>query len=561
MSSRRWVALLLALIAAWWTPGCGDDGPGPDGSDAGVDAGADATADATPDAGPQGLDLDLGELVRVEPDESGVAAVTLLTESGDEEFLIMVQSRTDEQLAERPFTVSSAQARARRSLAATAPQRRAAWGCFSAGGQVSMDRVLEGLHGLPPPRGQLPWPGPQPVPPPDVGDMVDFEIGTDGGVVTVACEVLLVSSSLVVVLDRDTDPTLQIDATMLGDIAQGFADVVLPRERIFFGEESDVNADGHVTVLFSPLVYETGATAYVNPYDLVTDPAARPPGVAANDQELLYVTPPQLLPPHMGTVRGILETLAHEFQHAIYFYRKYQLNDMVDQPESAYITEGLSALAQDLTGYQAGNFFVSMAGLDSMDDISINDLVASVGWYIQDRDGPLRGGAYNLLRYLYDQAGGDTLLPDGSVDMASSPGVAWLRALVDSPLLGVASIEAAAGQDLVDVATDWFTAQMVDDRTDGEGQPLNTDPRYNYLPTATDPITGRTRGTSMFESFGGMVDKTGPVVRELAAADGGIRPGGAEYLHLAATASPTTSFTIAADPEYVDPLLVIFRIR
>ena len=552
-------ALAAAALLGLGVGGCSDDdGPGNNNNVA-----PDAAMDAEVDAGPQGLALDLGELATVEPDALGIAQVTLLSEGGDEEFLILVQSRAPAQNIVRAFTGGLPQAKSRRSF--TADQRRQQWGCLSAGGHVDLAEVVAGLAGLPTPRGHLDRPTPQPLPPPNVGEMVDFEINANAGLLTISAEILLVSNSLVIALDRDTDPTLELDATKLAEIAVGFEDIVLPRERIFFGQESDVNDDGHVTVLFSPLVYET-ATAYVNPYDLITDPAARPVGVAANDQELIYVTPPQMLdPPSRGTARAIVETLAHEFQHAIYFYRKYQLNDIVGDPESAYITEGLSALAQDLTGYQAGNFFVSLAGLNEIDDVSINDLAASAGFYFpQPRDGSLRGGAYNMVRYLYDQAGGDVVLPNGDIDVANSPGIAWLRALVDSPALGVQNIETAAGQSLVDVATDWYTAQMVDDRTDALDQPLNTDPRYNYLPTVPDPLTGRTRGTSMFETFPGPPgppSKTGPLIRDFLEADGVIRPGGAEYLRLTATSGPTTSFTLAADPDEVDLLLVIFRTR
>ena len=548
-------AITTALVGLFVAACTDDDQPGLNNNT------TDAAVDAEVDAGPQGLALDLGELATVESDATGIAAVTLITESGDEEFLIMVQSRTEQLNFERQFAAGIPQQKSGRTSTTREQQRR--WGCLSAGGSVDLAEVVAGLEGLPVPRGQLPRPAPRPLPPPNVGEMVDFEINATSGLVTISAEVLLVSASLVIALDRDTDPTLELDATKLAGIAAGFEDIVLPRERLFFGQESDVNDDQHVTVLFSPLVADV-ATAYVNPYDLVTDPAARPLGVAANDQELLYVTPPQMLPPSRGTINGIVETLAHEFQHAIYFYRKYQLNDIVGDPESAYVTEGLSALAQDLTGYQAGNFFVSMAGLNEIDDVSINDLVASAGSYYQDRDGSLRGGAYNLIRYLYDQAGGDAILPNGDIDLPNSPGVAWLRALVDSPDLGVANIETGAGQPLVDVATDWYTAQMVDDRNDALDQPLNTDPRYNYLPTVPDPLTGRTRGTSMFETFPGPPGpppKTGPLIREFADADGLIRPGGVEYLHLAATGSPTTSFTVAANPVSVDLLLVIFRTR
>lgn len=386
-----------------------------------------------------------------------------------------------------------------------------------------------------------------------------FEISAPSGVVTIDASVLLVSNALVIALDQTTDPSLTLDASTLEEIATGFEQVALPRLRVFFGPESDVNADGRVTVLFSPLVADTG-TAYVNPYDLVTDPALQPAGVATNDQELLYVTPPQMLSPQTGTPRAIVETLAHEFQHAIYFYRKYQLNDQIDGQESVYITEGLSGLAQDLSGYQAGIFFRNKSALDQWDLMSVNDLVLSGGWYYMDRP-ELYGGAYLLVRYLYDQAGGDTLRPDGSVDLASSPGVPWLRALVDSPLLGEASVEDAAGADVVSLSTALHTALMVDDRTGAQNQPLNTDPRYNFLPTTVDPLTGRQRGTSMIESFMTMVHKSGPVVRDLADVNEAIRPGGAEYVRVQADGPGTLRLRIAADPVEVDPFVRVFRIE
>jgi hypothetical protein len=315
-------------------------------------------------------------------------------------------------------------------------------------------------------------------------------------------------------------------------------------------------------VLFSPLVAELQATAYVNPYDLITDPLARPQGVAANDQELIYVSPPQLLEPYMATPNAIIETLAHEFQHAIYFYRKYLLNDLpLSAAESAYVTEGLSALAQDLTGYQAGNFFVAKAGLDGIAQVSANDLVLSSGSYYMDRDGELRGAAYLLLRYLYDQAGGDTVQPDGSFQAATSPGIAWLRAFMDSPLLGGENVEAATGRPLAETIADWYTAMMVDDRLDASDAPLNADPRWNYLPTQVDPLTDRVRGTTMFEDFRGMVQKTGPLIVDLAAADGIIRAGGVEYLSLTATGPGSVTVTFVGDPANVALFVRVFRLQ
>lgn len=567
------VALVGLLAAGPGAAGGGDDAAG--APDAAVDA---QMVDAAPDADPAPLSMELGSLHDVEADASGVAEVTLATPGGDEAFLVMVQSRARALQRQREWSIhvteAANQRRRRGQLAGGAALAPAASSGVApsatpppaVGPAVvtcgldydALAELRQRLAGQPVPRGQLPVP-PLPPPPPAAGDTLPFEIGTPTGIQTVDASVLLVSDALVICLDRTTDPSLTLDGSDLEEIALGFEQVVLPRLRQFFGQESDVNADGRVTVLFSPLVAETG-TAFVNPYDLVTDPALRPSGVAANDQELLYVTPPQLLNPHTGTPRAILETLAHEFQHAIYFYRKYLLNEQLAGTESVYVTEGLSGLAQDLSGYHAGIFFINMSALNVWDHMSINDLVLSPGGYYSNRP-ELYGGAYLLLRYLYDQAGGDALLPDGTVDLAASPGVPWLRALVDSALLGEASVEQASGMDVVSLATRWYTALMVDDRVDAQDEPLNTDPRYNFLPTTIDPITGRQRGTSMFERFGGMVEKTGPVVREVAAVNEAIRVGGAEYVRVQATAPGTLTLQVEAHPEEVDLFLRLFRIR
>jgi hypothetical protein len=561
----------VLLVSCWHLPACGDD------DQPGFDSGPDSqTTDAGADAGESPLSMALGELHDVEPDASGLAQVTLATPSGDEEFLLMLQSRATALRRLEAFTIGVTpsslpqlglappprlpQARflSRQELEMAEPPA----GSLGAPVRCGFDHqaladLRERLAGHPAPRGMAP--PPPPAPPPDPGDTVQFQIDATSGLVTIDASVLHVSSSLVVCLDKTTDPSLELEPTLLQEISDGFEDIALPRLRDFFGQESDVNSDGHVTLLFSPLVADL-ATAYVNPYDLVTDPELRPAGVAANDQELIYITPPQLLDPHMATARAILETVSHEFQHAIYFYRKYLLNDQLGGIESIYVTEGLSGLAQDLSGYHAGIFFINKSALDSWDLMSVNDLVRSGGAYFSDRP-ELYGGAYLLMRYLFDQAGGETLLQDGMVDLSGSPGASWLRSLVDSPLLGEASIEAASGQAVSSVATDWFTALMVDDRLDADSVPLNTDPRYNFLPPTVDPLTGRQRGTTMFESFMGMVTKTGPIVREAISADGVIRAGGAEYLRFAASSPGTITLQVQADPERVDPLLRIFRLR
>ncbi|MBW2456943.1 MAG: hypothetical protein JRI68_20685 [Deltaproteobacteria bacterium] len=391
-----------------------------------------------------------------------------------------------------------------------------------------------------------PWEngGPPPDPPPNEGETRQFEIRDGNNVIqTIDAEAIKVTAELVIYMDRTTPGAGDIGQTDLDDIAARFGDVVLPRERIFFGQESDVNDDGHVSVLFSPLTYEH-AVAYVSPWDLITDPNEQPPGVVTNNQELLYLTPPDVIPAPYNTPRAIVETMAHEFQHAIYFYRKYMLNDQFGEDENAYVTEGLSALAQDLTGYAAGNLYVTKHGLDSINDFSAARAIGGGLGYHDDLDGALRGGAYLFMRYLYDQAGGDTL--DGSGEVTDTDhGAAWLRGFVDSVELGWENVEASTGRETRDVLADWYAAMMIDDRGP-DGADLSTDPVYNYLPVAECPITNAPRGMSMFLPFHGQ-GMEGPPIQVLTEADGSLTAGGADYLSFGAAEAGQTTLTVTSE--------------
>jgi hypothetical protein len=284
-------------------------------------------------------------------------------------------------------------------------------------------------------------------------------------------------------------------------------------------------------MLFSPLTFQGsgGATAYVFPCDLLEPGAAGCP--YSNEQELIYMSPPDLLNPYMGTATAITETVAHEFQHAIYFWRKYVLNDEVGADESLYVTEGMSAMAQDVSGFQAGNLYVAAAAIEGVDDVSLAGVLAWPLGYNEQLDGVWRGAAYLFVRFAFEQAGGEAMDEDGNIEDLG--GIAFLNDMTDLALFGYDGVEAAAGVPAEELIAGLFTAMLLDDREAG-GASLCGEPPLCFADPWTDPITGRQHGITMSYDLAGGSWLVRGVPLQQGGADGSIRAGGAEYVLITA---------------------------
>jgi hypothetical protein len=255
---------------------------------------------------------------------------------------------------------------------------------------------------------------------------------------------------------------------------------------------------------------------------------------------------------------AMAETMAHETAHMIYFHRKFLLNDQPSGAENIYLNEGLAALAQDLTGMTGGNFFVMKEGLDSVEDFAGVDIMSDFGGYELARDGVLRGGAYLFLRYLYDQAGGDRA--DGGNAFTDRGGIAWLHGYVDSRDKGVVNVQGRMEGKLInDILFDYYTALILSNRGE-DSAPISDDPRFNFLPTQTDPVTDRTRGADMFGSFREMMTATGPEWAYVDNSDGAILSTGVQYLVIDAAAAGDIVVTLQVDPR-AEPLLRVARLK
>ena len=544
------ISLLALLLSVSLSFGCDDNPSDGDGdadadSDGDGDGDADSDADSDADADDELEALEIGEVVDL-PAVAGEDAFELAfaTPEGTERYLAIISSDAWERRGPVSYSIElmNSESLVREPLEAAPEDTEFHSPRVERPSPAHLSNLAQILSGLRDGSARRVLRAPDP--PPTEGEVRTFSVLGDGRVAEIEAEAVFVSPSVAFWLDISSDPPAEISTEDLEEIATQYDEIILPREHIFFGEESDINDDGNIFVVMSEVVHENdGPVAFFYGCDLL-EPGA--PGCRySNEAEVLYLTPPNAIEPPYNTPRAILETMAHETNHMIFMNTKYMNHDSVGDVENMYILEGLAALAQDLSGYQAGNLYVSWFGLQDILDFSAADVLEDDGVYLPSRDGGLRGGAYLLMRYLYDQAGGDEALGDGTFDDLG--GIEFIYGLHNSPTPGLAGIEEALSLSLSEVVTDFYTTLAVTNRGEDHG-PICGEARFNYLPTMEDPITGRQRGFDAYAPLhGGAMN--GPASVRLFAADGEMRPTGVEYVEVEASDTESLTLRVAGPAE------------
>lgn len=462
------------------------------------------------------LALQPGELAEFRVDASGRTRVRLATPTGAERFLMILGS-TRLQRGEQTYGYRLA----RRELSAASPSELVR-GC-SLSSEGWKDAVLPTE---PPPAG----------PAPAQGAARQLQVVTPGGVSSISARAVSIGEHATIWADT-THPT-SLDAAFTAKFLEDFERVILPRARQIFGTEPDLDRDGRIQLVFSSLTRERGV-AFFTGCDLAKLEGCE----ASNGGEYLYLTPPDAIDPPYNTPNAIKEILTHELGHLLHFNRKVLRNGLTSWHDGVFLAEGIGALAQDVTGYQAGNLYVTQAGLQGIDTFSLGAVFDAR--HPEDRvDGVLRGGAYLFVRYLYDRAGGDAVT---GLDIQNRGGPAFWRALLEArEPVGRALFQLTRAQP-DDLAMDFFSALALSGREQAGGAAPGN-PCFAFLPTVVDPVTGKQRGMNTFASFHGS-RMTGPALGDAAAPDGKLRAGGIEYLTLGASSGASeVAFELEVDP-------------
>lgn len=375
-------------------------------------------------------------------------------------------------------------------------------------------------------------------------------MSTKSGVEEIEVEAVAIGKGAVVWKDVTALHPATLEDDFVTQFLTDFDELILPRERAIFGVESDIDGDGHIALVFSPLTHDS-AVAFFSGCDLKNVFGC----ASSNAGEYLYLTPPNAIDPPYNTPNAIKEILAHELAHLVHFNRKVLRNGSTGSSDSGYMHEGMGAFAQDAIGPQSGNLYVTKAGLDKIAELSLGDIVVDDTPYDKSRDGAMRGGAYLFVRWLYDRAGGDIAKPDGTIEGKGGP--AFLRAVLEAPESVAGALPGKTGSTMADIGVDFYTALAMSNR-DATGGAAPTNPCFSYLPVANDPVTGKPRGTSVFASFHGS-KMTGPA--STTKTSGKVLTGGVAYVNLPAPAGQTElDIAVTIDPALV-PRVRIGRVH
>lgn len=295
---------------------------------------------------------------------------------------------------------------------------------------------------------------------PAVGSMRTFRVladSTGSKFTTVQARVAYAGSDVLIYIDT-LAPAAGFTNTQLQAFGQLFDQTLYPIDTTAFGPPTDVDGNGHVIMLMTPVVNALSPASTCQTQGFVAgffdeDDLGAPGDPNSNNGEIFY----SIVPDPNGTVScahnaddvgfDVPATFMHELQHLISFSQHVVVHN--GQPEYGWLDEGLSIVAEELGSlYYENKFppptgrtnssqifpdssqgFVSSFLYDSYQYALLPD-TASVTLHSDSDDGfSWRGGDWLLMRWLGDQIG-----------------TAIYKKLDQSSQTGIANIQSASGQ-------------------------------------------------------------------------------------------------------------------
>lgn len=259
--------------------------------------------------------------------------------------------------------------------------------------------------------------------------------------------------------DVDTllNPANNFDQIHFQQLGQAFDNSIEATNVSYFGAYSDVDANGKVIILITPVVNRLtpgGSAGFIAGFFLSLDlyAAGQVPIGTTNHAEIFY-----LLAADPGATWGNpfpidftaeenIGTTAHEHEHMISF--SHRIFSEGGTTQETWLEEGMAHMAEDLNAMHAAN--------TKRADIYLKDPAAIS---LEHATAPLeqRGGIYLFLRLMADRYGTDIL-----------------KDIVQSRCTGRACIQNVTGENFYDLVAEFFAALYL------SGKGITADPRFNY---------------------------------------------------------------------------------
>src|SRR6266487_950458 len=310
--------------------------------------------------------------------------------------------------------------------------------------------------------------------PPVLGSLRQFTVcandtscGAAADFKTVGARVLAVGAHVAIYVDT-LAPAGGLTSADLDTLRQVFDTLLYPLDSANFGAVSDLDANGVVIALMTPVVNSlttkaactASGGAYIAGFFFPADLDPNAPAFQTNGGEIFY----SIVADPNGTVScahtaaqvktGTLGTFAHEFQHMIN-YAQHTLIQIQGGTvsEEGWLDEGLSQYAEELTARR----YLKAGDMATWDQLVGNDVFDAYQYLTATGASPLliefdqgtqaeRGASWLFTRYLVDQFG------------AGLP-----AKLVQTTLAGSANIAAQTGHNFDTTVTRWALANWVSD--------------------------------------------------------------------------------------------------
>lgn len=422
------------------------------------------------------LALDPGDAVTLSS-AAELGCIRLPEGLGSAWYLVIAQNASDVAGQDLPFQLAGLAGPVSATSAGFTPAGIASLGELAPGDPTILwearlrarERELP-LESAIPPRGELGVLGY--VRPPEIGDRRSFQVlNKDETFTRVTAEVKYVSDRAVLYQDLNA-PSGGFSAADFQALGRLFDDPIYDAIIETFGAPSDVDGDGRIIILFTPVVNEMtprNSQGFIAGFfyglDLTTQPNS-------NRAEIFYSLVPdpagQFSDPRATSdvLRAVPPVLAHEFQHMVHFNQRFLVRNAPS--EEQWLSEALAHTAEDVVAA------VLRARGDGRANEFFGSNLARARLYLADPGGASlindeppgsleeRGAQWLFIKYIMGHYGGTDLLGQ----------------LTQTTLSGVANVTSATGRSWSALLADWSVALWADDAPELQG--LTLDPRFTF---------------------------------------------------------------------------------